>query len=156
VIGKLNFLEKSTRGDISYPVHQCARFSVNLKESHGEAVKRIGRYLMGTLDKGIILNPTEDSFECYVDADFCGNWNANTASEDAGTAKSRTGYVIKYAGCPITLAIQIANGGGPQHDRSGIRGIVNGPQGRDIPYVSVVEARDHGIANVVSHRNHTL
>ena len=26
VIGKLNFLEKSTRIDISYSVHQCARF----------------------------------------------------------------------------------------------------------------------------------
>jgi hypothetical protein len=27
VIGKLNFLEKSTRPDIAYAVHQCARFS---------------------------------------------------------------------------------------------------------------------------------
>ena len=29
VIGKLNFLEKSTRPDIAYAVHQCARFSAN-------------------------------------------------------------------------------------------------------------------------------
>ena len=68
VIGKLNFLEKSTRGDISYPVHQCARFASDPRESHAEAVKRIGRYLMGTKDKGVILDPKVNSFECYVDA----------------------------------------------------------------------------------------
>ena len=45
VIGKLNFLEKSTRPDISISVHQCARFSEHPKKSHAEAVKRIGRYL---------------------------------------------------------------------------------------------------------------
>ena len=38
VIGKLNFLEKSTQPDISYAVHQCARFCEQLKQSHGEAV----------------------------------------------------------------------------------------------------------------------
>ena len=101
VIGKLNFLEKSTRGDISYPVHQCARFASDPRASHAEAVKRIGRYLMGTKDKGVILDPKVNSFECYVDADFCGNWNPETASDDPATAKSRTGYVIKYAGCPV-------------------------------------------------------
>jgi hypothetical protein len=151
VIGKLNFLEKSTRGDISYPVHQCARFSVDPKESHGEAVKRIGRYLMGTLDKGIILNPTEDSFECYVDADFCGNWNADTASEDAGTAKSRTGYVIKYAGCPITwqskLQTEVAL------STTEAEYVALSTALRDVTSLMylLVEARDHGIANVVSH-----
>ena len=41
VIGKLNFLEKSTCPDISISVHQCARFSENPKRSHAEAVKRI-------------------------------------------------------------------------------------------------------------------
>ena len=38
VIGKLNFLEKSTRPDISYAVHQCARFSSDPKKSHTQAV----------------------------------------------------------------------------------------------------------------------
>ena len=56
---------------------------------------------MGTKDKGVIIDPTLNSFECYVDADFCGNWDQDTAEEDPSTAKSRTGYVIKYAGCPI-------------------------------------------------------
>jgi hypothetical protein len=38
VVGKLNFLEKSTRGDLSYAVHQCARFATCPKASHAEAV----------------------------------------------------------------------------------------------------------------------
>jgi hypothetical protein len=40
VIGKLNFLEKSTRPEIAYAVHQCARFSSNPKKSHANAVKK--------------------------------------------------------------------------------------------------------------------
>jgi hypothetical protein len=46
VIGKLNFLEKSTRGDLTYSVHQCARFMSQPMKSHGEAVKCIGQYLL--------------------------------------------------------------------------------------------------------------
>ena len=39
VIGKLNFLEKSSRLDLSYSaVHQCARFASDPKVSHAEAV----------------------------------------------------------------------------------------------------------------------
>ena len=48
VIGKLNFLEKSTRIDISYSVHQCAHFCENPKKSCLAAVKNIGCYLKGT------------------------------------------------------------------------------------------------------------
>ena len=75
VIGKLNFLEKSTRPDIAYAVHQCARFSSDPKQSHADAVKRIGRYLKGTPHKGITLRPDiQQSFQYWVDADFAGNW----------------------------------------------------------------------------------
>ena len=41
VIGKLNFLKKSTQPDISYVVHQCARFCENPKQSHGDAVRHL-------------------------------------------------------------------------------------------------------------------
>ena len=54
VIGKLNFLEKSTCPDLAYSVHQCARFSSNPQQSHAEAVKKIGHYLVSTRDKGIL------------------------------------------------------------------------------------------------------
>ena len=65
--------------------------------------KRIGRYLLGTKDKGLRFKPSDDlsHFECYVDADFAGNYTSETC-EDPNSVKSRTGCVIKYGGSPIT------------------------------------------------------
>ena len=50
VIGKLNFLEKSTRPGIAYAAHQAARFCSNPKRLHAIAVKHLARYLQGTQD----------------------------------------------------------------------------------------------------------
>jgi hypothetical protein len=101
VIGKLNFLEKSTRPDMSYSVHQCARYSATPKAAHGKAVKHIGRYLFGTKTDGIILHPdTNIGFEIYADADFAGTFNP-LDDPHRDMARSRTGFVIFYAGCPI-------------------------------------------------------
>ena len=104
IIGKLNFLEKSTRPDIAYAVHQCARFSSAPCKSHAIAIRQIARYLLGTKDKGIILEPKGNEFTVWCDADFCGNWNKETAISDPVTAKSRSGYAITYASCPIFWA----------------------------------------------------
>jgi hypothetical protein len=102
IIGKLNYLERSTRPDISCAVHQCARFTSDPKIQHGQAIKHIGRYLAGTANKGIIFTPdVTKSLECFVDSDFSGNWHKEDAATDMDTARSRTGYIISYAGCPI-------------------------------------------------------
>ena len=60
VIGMLMFLSANTRPDISFAVHQAARFSHSPKHSHGVAVKRILRYLKETSDKGMEMTPTEE------------------------------------------------------------------------------------------------
>ena len=105
VIGKLNFLEKSTRPDIYVSVHQCARFSESPKRSHAEVVKRIGCYLLVTRDKGLVIHPNMDwHFDCWVDADFAGNWRQADAHQDPMTSKSRSGWIIRFAGAPITWA----------------------------------------------------
>ncbi len=101
VIGKLNFLKKSTRLEIAYAVHQCACFCSAPKQSHAEAVKRIGRYLQSTQDKGLVIDPSGNNFTCYVDASHAGDWKQEAAIDDPTTARSRTGYVITYAQCPI-------------------------------------------------------
>ncbi len=66
VIGKLLYLEKSTRPDISCAVHQCARHCANPKIQHTAAVKRIGRYLLGTLkyDRIDIQSKVFDGANC--------------------------------------------------------------------------------------------
>lgn len=105
--GKLLFLEKSTRPDIAFAVHQCARFSAHPKQSHGRAIKRIGRYLVGTKDRGLVYHPNNSSFECWADADFCGLWDPDSAHWDVNTARSRSGYIITYAGCPIVWSSKL-------------------------------------------------
>jgi Reverse transcriptase (RNA-dependent DNA polymerase) len=107
VIGKLMYLEKSTRPDLAYAVHQCARFSHEPKEEHGKAVKWIGRYLKATADKGLIIHPSSTSLDLYVDSDFAGNWDPEIADNDSSTANSRHGYVLKYCGMPILWASQL-------------------------------------------------
>lgn len=102
LIGMLTYLSTSTRPDIAFAVHQCAHFSVAPKRIHEIAVCRIVRYLKGTKGKGYILQPSDMhcNLDCYVDADFAGLWSPPT-SHDPISVKSRTGYVITFASCPI-------------------------------------------------------
>jgi hypothetical protein len=107
VIGKLNYLEKSTRSDIAYITHQLARFSSDPKKEHGQALRWLGRYLKATRHRGTILRVDESKdMEVYVDADFSGNWDQKE-SLDRDTARSRHGYIIMYAGCAVLWKSQM-------------------------------------------------
>ena len=107
VIGMLGYLE-TTRSDIAYTSHQCARFSTAPKVEHEKAIRHLGRYLAGTRDKGTVFEPDfEKGLEVYVDADFMGNWDATEANQDRDTARSRHGYIISYAGCPLVTKSQL-------------------------------------------------
>ena len=72
MIGSLLYLTTS-RPDIMYSVCLCARFQSCPKESHLSVVKRILRYLKGTMDIGLWY-PKGDNFELigFSDADFSG------------------------------------------------------------------------------------
>ncbi|KAI2491170.1 G-protein coupled peptide receptor [Fragilaria crotonensis] len=108
VIGQMNYLEKCSRLDISCAVHQGARFVSNPRLQHGKALKWLGRYLVGSRDKGMIYSPaTNQSFDVYVDASFTGDWDPEYADWDPDTARSRTGYVILYASCPVIWASKL-------------------------------------------------
>jgi len=85
IIGKLNYLEKSTQLDISYATHQCACFSVDPRQPHADAVKWLAQYLKGTRDKGMILKPPGTSFNVYVDTNFAGNWKQSEAKSQDTT-----------------------------------------------------------------------
>ena len=100
LVGCLNYI-RGTRPDIEYAVHQCSRYCIDPRRSHEEAVKRICRYLKRTKDRGLIMRPDKTKgLECFVDADWAGNWTPQT-SHDPLSATSRTGFVITFAGCPI-------------------------------------------------------
>ena len=54
------------------------------------------------------MRPMSDKdLEVYVDASFCGDWDPKEAATDRDTARSRHGYVINYAGCPLLWKSQL-------------------------------------------------
>ena len=82
---------------------QVARYVHQPRRSHELALIRIGRYLKGTLDKGIIMQPPDNEelkLDVYVDAAFACGWGTED-STNPDAVKSRTGYIIELAGCPV-------------------------------------------------------
>jgi hypothetical protein len=58
VVGMLLYLSGHSRPDIAYVVNCCARNMFNPCLMHEKALKRIGRYLKATRDKGLVLKPS--------------------------------------------------------------------------------------------------
>ena len=84
-VGSLLYLSGGTRPDIAYAVSNVAKFC----EEHWTAVKRIMRYLQGTLKYGLLYNK-DSSSECvgYADADWAG---------DLDDCKSTSGYLFQIS-----------------------------------------------------------
>ncbi len=108
VVGKLNYLAQTMRPDIVYVTHQLAKYLSNPREPHGEAVLYLIHYLKKTRDLETCFKPNKDKeFQCYCNADFSGNWNKHLAPFDPSTAKSRSGWIVFYAGCPVIWASKL-------------------------------------------------
>jgi hypothetical protein len=58
VIGMMGYLQANSRSDITLAVSLSANFTGSSCRSHKQALKRIGQYLKGTLEKGLLLPPT--------------------------------------------------------------------------------------------------
>lgn len=102
VLGKILYVSSNTRCEITLANHQCARFSIDPRSPHGVALKRIGRYLLGTRDKGMIIKPTKDlTLDCYADADFAGLFSTSDP-DDPKSVKSRSGFVITLGRIPVS------------------------------------------------------
>ena len=103
IVGQLNYLQGPSRPDITMATSQVARFVHKPRRSHKLALIQIGRYLKGTVDKGIILRPSDlQNFQVdvYVDAAFATGWGSED-STNPDAVKSRTGYIIEVANCPV-------------------------------------------------------
>ena len=101
VIGMLQYLQGHSRPDITYAVSQCARFTHSPRRSHEIALERIGQYLKGTVQDGLILKPSKNfEVDVYVDSDFAGLWPYEER-KDPNCVKSRAGFVITVASCPV-------------------------------------------------------
>ncbi|UYV73987.1 hypothetical protein LAZ67_11001719 [Cordylochernes scorpioides] len=97
-IGCLMFLAVCTRPDIAFTVNKLSRFMAAPVLTHWNALKRIFKYLKGTLDSGILYK-RKDVIKLigYSDADFAG---------DIDTRRSTSGYIFLLAGGPVTWTSQ--------------------------------------------------
>lgn len=94
-VGSLLYLSCKTRPDIAFAVNHASRFVENPSQENVKNIKRIFRYLMGTVNVGIHYSSSETlTLENYSDADYAG-------SGPEGKMKSTTGYVMMFAKGPI-------------------------------------------------------
>jgi hypothetical protein len=104
VAGMLQYLQGRSRPDILFAVSQVSRYIFGPKRSHELAIEQIGRYLKGTIDKGLILKPnlkeTTFKIDVYVDAAFASGWGTELGS-NPDSVRSRTGYIVEVMGCSV-------------------------------------------------------
>ena len=99
--GMLLYICSNTRPDLQFSVHQVCRFSHDPRKSHGQALKRIIRYLVKTRTKGLEFVPNmKEGLDCYVDASFC-DLHGHEDEQDPVSVRSRTGFTLTLFGCPI-------------------------------------------------------
>lgn len=91
-VGKLIYLSVSSRPDIAYAVGEVSRFVSNPGMDHWDAVKRIFRYLNGTVNYGLLFDASkvnDEDLHAYVDADWAG------CVDDR---KSKSGFAVFWGG----------------------------------------------------------
>ena len=107
VIVMIFYMASNTRPFIPFDVHQCAWFTHNTKVSHDTAVKSICRYLQGTKDNCLWFNPSNELMvDCYANTDFSGMWGYEDPQNPI-CARSRTGFVVIFANCPLLCMSKI-------------------------------------------------
>ncbi|KAJ6918083.1 hypothetical protein NC651_012338 [Populus alba x Populus x berolinensis] len=94
IVGALQYLT-FTRPDISFSVNQACQFMHNPMHSHVVAVKRILRYLKGTLDVGLHFQAGPLHLQAYSDADWAG---------DPNDRRSVSGSIVFLDSSPISWA----------------------------------------------------
>ena len=90
-IGSLMYLANATRPDIAYAVNYLARKQLEPTEDDWNDVKRIFRYLRGTVDLGIKFTSEIENLDALTDASF----------RDCENSSSTGGYVIRLFGDAI-------------------------------------------------------
>jgi len=93
LVGSLRYLVH-TRPDLAFAVGYVSRFMERPTAEHLQAVKRILRYVAGTLDYGLVYKriPGTASFVGYCDSDLAG---------DVDTSKSTSGTMFFLSGCLV-------------------------------------------------------
>jgi hypothetical protein len=87
------YLASATRSDISFVVYKLSRFVSNPGDDHWRTIKRVIRYLKGTMSYGIRYTRQPKVLEGYCDA----NWIS-----DADELYATRGYVFLLGGGAVS------------------------------------------------------
>ncbi|KAK0575318.1 hypothetical protein LWI29_037144 [Acer saccharum] len=93
VVGSLQYLSL-TRPDVSFAVNKLSQYMHRPTTIHWNAVKRVLRYLKGTLNHGLLIRRhSSPHLHAFADADWVG---------DSDDRRSTTAYVVFYGSTPIS------------------------------------------------------
>ena len=92
--GALMFLSNDSRPDIAFQVCRAASFTANPGRQHWQAVKRIMRYLKGTLEDGIEFKTQNHEVKAFCDADY--GANVDNRKSVSGSVITRSGGAILW------------------------------------------------------------
>ena len=93
-IGSLNYAAIATRPDISVAVGKLSQFMQSPSQIHWSAVKRVFRYIKGTISYGLKFNYS-NNFELYGYSDS--DWAGCVMSR-----KSTSGQLFRIGGCTVS------------------------------------------------------
>lgn len=93
LVGGLMYLTVTSRPDLAFPISFLSQFNKNPTMSNWKDLKRILRYLKGTIDYKLTYKKTNETLYGFVDADWGG---------DKLDRKSFTGYVLFQGKAPIS------------------------------------------------------
>jgi len=91
-IGSLLYLALSTRPDITFAVVCLSKYTAEPRKIHWNAIKRIFRYLKGTIDLALCYQKDQPFLVGYSDANFATDLDRRSIS----------GYIFKLGGAAIS------------------------------------------------------
>lgn len=93
-VGSLLHLTQGTRPDIAFAVNDVSRFIANHSNEHWQAVKRIFRYLKGTIDAKLVFHLNGNvNMHAFTDADW---------ASEIDKRRSCSGYVVKMSNAAVS------------------------------------------------------
>jgi len=95
-VGSLMYLMVGTRPDLAFAVGKLSRFVSGYGKEHWAAVKRILRYVKGSVDKGLVYNKSAlGILRGFSEANWAGDYE---------TRRSTTGFMFIFGGAAVSWA----------------------------------------------------
>ena len=93
IIGNLMYFMNCTRPDITYAIGRLSRYTQSPNQDHWTTVRRVLKYLRGTINYSLYFSGFPSLLERFSDA----NWIS-----DSDEMKSTSGYVLILSGSAVS------------------------------------------------------